>query len=106
MKTLVVDGVNVLLDDWDWLRLCRYKWRVKTVSDNGKRKYIVRDCRKNGKRLTIYIHRAVMNCPEGMEVHHKEGNFWDNRKEMLEVVTSIVHTNIHKKNFVDKNETS
>jgi len=97
MKILKVGDVDVLLDDWDWLRLCRYKWRVKTVSDNGKRKYIVRDYRKNGKKFTVYMHRDVMNCPKGKEVHHEEGNFWDNRKEKLEVMTSFDHTEKHKK---------
>ena len=101
MKTLRVhDGktqiVDVLLDDWDWLRLCRYKWRVKTVSAHGKRKYIARDQRIKGKKITIYIHREVMNYPKGMEVHHVDGHFWDNRKEKLEVMTSIDHTNKHK----------
>jgi len=97
MKILVVNGIDVLLDDWDWLRVCRYKWRVKTVSDNGKRKYIVRDQRRPGKKETIYLHRDVMNCPKGMEVHHVEGNFWDNRKEKLQIMESIDHTNIHKR---------
>jgi len=97
MKTLKVNDIDVLLDDYDWLRLCRYKWRVKVVSAHGKRKYIVRSKRINGKSTTMYMHRVVMNCPEGMEVHHIEGNFWDNRKEKLEMMTSIAHNELHKK---------
>ena len=98
MKILKVNGIDVLLDDYDWLRLCRYKWRVKVVSAHGKRKYIVRSKWDKQKRrsTTIYMHRDVMNCPKGMEVHHIEGNFWDNRKEKLEMMTSIVHTELHK----------
>ena len=96
MKTLKVDGIDVLLDDYDWLRLCRYKWKIKVVSAHGKRKYIARQQRVKGKMVTFYLHRVVMNCPKGMEVHHIEGNFWDNRKEKLEMMTSFTHTNAHK----------
>jgi len=89
VKILVVNGINVLLDDWDWIRLCRYKWRV---SDNGKgHKCIARGKRVNGKRCTIYMHRVIMNTPKGMECHHKEGNTFDNRKEKLENLTKQEH---------------
>lgn len=84
MKILKVGNVDVLLDDWDWLRLCRYKWRVKQV--DKYQRYIVRTERRNGKHCTIYLHREVMNAPDGMDVHHKESNTFDNRKEMLEIV--------------------
>lgn len=44
-------------------------------------------------RKTIYLHRLIMGEPIGMEVHHKNGNGLDCRRENLEVVT-------HKKNIV------
>ena len=89
MKILKVGDVDVLLDDDDWLRLCKYSWVVK---DNGRgHKSIARCKRENGKRVTIYIHREVMNTPKGMDGHHKEGNTFDNRKEMLENLTKEEH---------------
>ena len=88
MKILKVGDVEVLLDDWDWLRLCRYKWIVKKCRSQ---RYIARSIRKNRKVQTIYIHRVVMNTPEGMECHHKEGNTFDNRSEMLENLTKQEH---------------
>lgn len=79
----------MLLDDWDWLRLCKYKWRVK---DHGQDyKNIVRTERKNGEHRTIYMHREIMNTPKGMECHHKERNTFDNRSEMLENLTKEEH---------------
>jgi len=98
MKILIVANKEILLDDWDWLRLCRYKWSIKTVSAHGTRKYVVRNkWNKVTKRSdTIYIHREVMNCPKGMEVHHINGDYKDNRKEMLEMMTSFDHTKKHK----------
>lgn len=89
MKTLKVGNVDVLLDDWDWLRLCRYKWRVK--GDGKCHKSIARTVRKDGLHFTIYMHREVMQTPLGMECHHKKGNTFDNRKEMLENLTKEEH---------------
>lgn len=88
MKILKVGKVDVLLDDWDWLRLCKYKWRVKQC--RGQR-YIARDTYKGGVHRTVYMHRVIINTPEGMECHHKKGNTFDNRKEMLENLTKQEH---------------
>jgi len=91
MKILKVGNVDVLLDDWDWLRLCRYKWRLK---DNGiGHKSIARVQRKHGKVKTIYMHREIMNTPAGLETHHKKtyGDAIDNRKENLENLTKAEH---------------
>ena len=85
MKVLVVQDVEVLLDDWDWLRLCGYKWRIKS---NGKgQKCLVCVTRQLRKSRTIHMDRDVMKTPDGMECYHKEGNVFDNRKEMLENLT-------------------
>lgn len=94
MKILRVGDVDVLLDDWDCLRLCRYKWRVK---DNGQgHKSIVRTERKKGVHRTIYMHREIMNTPKGMDCHHKEGNTFDNRREMLKNLTPDEHKKIER----------
>ena len=87
MKILKVGNIDVLLDDWEWLRLCRYKWRV---NDNGKgHESIVR----SDKKRTIYMHREIANTPEGMETHHIKayGDAIDNRKENLENLTKSEH---------------
>ena len=92
MKILKIGNVDVLLDDWDWLRLCRYKWRAK---DNGQgHKSIARTERKNGLHRTIYMHREIAQTPEGLDCHHKKtyGNAIDNRKENLENLTKSEHS--------------
>lgn len=95
MKILKVGNVEVLLDDWDWLRLCRYRWRIK---DNGSgHKSIVYTTRKNGKHYTIYMHREIMKTPKGMECHHKNGNTFDNRKGNLVNLTKEEHAEENKK---------
>jgi len=92
MKILKVGNVDVLLDDWDWLRLCRYKWRVK---NNGQgHESIARTYQKKGFHYTVYMHRVIMDTPEGLETHHKKtyGNVIDNRKENLENLTKSEHS--------------
>ena len=89
MKILKVGNTDVLLDDWDWLRLCRKKWRIKKV--NPYQSYVVRTYRKKGKHYTVYIHREIINPPDNMEVHHKDGNAFNNQKENLEVLTKEQH---------------
>lgn len=89
MKILKVGNVDVLLDDDDWLRLCRHKWRVKSHGKSYKN--IARSKTINSEHRTIYMHREIMDTPKGMECHHKEGNVFDNRKEMLENLTKQEH---------------
>jgi len=89
MKILKVQGVDVLLDDWNWLRLCRYKWRIK---NNGKdHKSIARTYQKKGIHYTVYMAREIMNTPENMECHHKNGNTFNNQTENLENLSKQEH---------------
>lgn len=58
-------------------------------------KTTTRDCK------TILIHRLVWEeekgkIPEGMIIHHKNGNKKDNRIENLQLVNRSEHRNIHK----------
>jgi wobble nucleotide-excising tRNase len=92
MKILRVGNLDVLLDDWDWLCQCGYKWRLK---DNGTgHKSVVRTKRIKGVCRTIYMHREIMDTPKDMEVHHKKiyGDAIDNRKENLENLTKSEHS--------------
>jgi hypothetical protein len=41
------------------------------------------------------MHREIMQCPEGMEVHHIDGNSLDNRRSKLVCVTPEEHKRIH-----------
>ena len=40
---------------------------------------------KSGNLRDKYLHRVIMNCPEGMVVDHKNHNPLDNRKENLRI---------------------
>jgi len=73
--------------DYDWLN--RWRWYARE-SGNCASVYVVRNervpgCR--GKWRTIRMHRLIMNCPDDMEVHHKNDDTFDNRRCNLEVCT-------------------
>lgn len=92
MRILKIGNMDILLDDLDWLRLCKYKWRLK---DNGHgHKSVARDERKKGIRRTIYMSRVVAKTPKDLDCHHKKtfGNVIDNRKENLENLTKSEHS--------------
>ncbi len=41
--------------------------------------------------------RELTNCPKGFVVHHRNGNYKDNRIENLQVITQSEHVAIHNK---------
>ena len=47
--------------------------------------YAARTVKRNGKRTTQLMHRVIMGEVNGHQVHHKNGNTLDNRRDNLEV---------------------
>lgn len=47
--------------------------------------YAVRSAGRRGNRRTLFMHRVITQPPEGLEVHHKNGNGLDNRRSNLVV---------------------
>lgn len=107
MKVLKVQDCEVLLDDYDWLRLCRIKWKIRTPKDGAK--YIC--CNKwvtlqDGCRAkkTIYLHRAIscppygLDLPPDIEVHHKNSNPLDNQQCNLERLNRVAHGKMTRNN--------
>ena len=101
MKYLELSNSNkkAIVDDDIWLRFCHYKWRLKksarseyVVRTKKIKKYYPLDHKWKWLSINLRLHREVMNCPENMEVHHKEGNPLDNRREMLEIVDPSKHS--------------
>jgi hypothetical protein len=69
----LTQGVVALVDDEDFEILSKQKW----FCSHG---YAMRKApRVNGKQKNIYMHRVVVNAPDGMVVDHINGNKSDSQ---------------------------
>lgn len=81
----------------------------KTTWD-GYKEVVLSDC---GRRRSVRVHRLVMECfvgecPDGLQVNHKDGNKFNNHIDNLEYVTNVENshhayrTGLHKTNTLTK----
>jgi hypothetical protein len=73
-------GLCAMVDAADYEELSKYKWHVVSV----KKPYAAR--KEGGK--TIYMHRQIMQPPEGMMVDHINGFSLNNRRANLRICTN------------------
>lgn len=79
-------AILTAVDDADYKELLKYKWHAHKGGDKGQ-PYTARS-ERNGKNVkTIRMHRQIMNCPDGMEVDHLDGDRLNNTRSNLEIVT-------------------
>lgn len=87
------NGGEAIVDDEDFARLSRWKWHR---SQNG---YAMRTTWK-GK---LPMHRAIIDCPLGLEVDHINRDKLDNRRNNLRAVT---HSTNQRNAPAQRNNTS
>jgi hypothetical protein len=80
-KFLLTKGYYALIDDEDFEKLSKYRWKVV---DSGK-PYAARSTYKEGRWHTVYMHREL--CPTDKTVDHINGNSLDNQKINLRPAT-------------------
>ncbi|MFG0787933.1 HNH endonuclease [Delftia tsuruhatensis] len=76
----------VKLDAEDLEHVARWKWQRAAHSKGYVRRTALISNRPR-KYKTIYLHRLITACPEGMEVDHINGDPLDNRRANLRIVT-------------------
>lgn len=87
------------------VRFNGYLYKADTGSSNSGRKYLCRrvwDKERKCTGKTEYFHRAVWEwhngaIPEGMDVHHKDHNIYNNVIGNLELMPSKEHASLHLK---------
>lgn len=85
MKTIpLTKGVVALVDDEDYAFLSQWKWHETSG-------YAARWERQGSRRVSVKMHRQILNAPEGMDVDHINGNRADNRRHNIRIVSTQVN---------------
>lgn len=82
-KIRLFSGEVAKVDDRDFLKLSKFKWRLTT---NG---YAYRIGNPSDRILTIRMHREILNAPKGVLVDHVNGNRLDNRRSNIRLCDKI-----------------
>lgn len=84
---------EILISAEDVETVSQYRWRIRAQFEkNGKpmkspARYIAGHKQTPRGTLFVYLHRLIMQHPEGMVVDHVNGNTLDNRRSNLRIVT-------------------
>lgn len=91
----LTQGKVALVDDDDYEWLSQYKWYYMS---RGKHSNSPGYAARHSSKKTIYMHLAIMNAPNGIEVDHRFGDSLDNQKENLRFCTDAENSkNKHKR---------
>jgi len=85
-----IGGYDVLIDDEDYEKINTHSWCI--FHSRSERPYVVRYINNSGKQIRIWLHRIIINPPDGKVVDHINNNTLDNRKCNLRICT-------HKENI-------
>lgn len=87
---------NAIVDLQDYASLLQHSWFA--AWDPTTQSFYARRTLWNGVRsVTILMHRVIMNCPDDMEIDHRNGNTLDNRRENLRISTAAQNSANRKK---------
>lgn len=87
-KIKLSQGKVALVDDEDFEFLSQWKWHYA-------KGYAIRNVRLtpgDGGRISEIMHRVIMNCPEGKQVDHINGDKLNNQKTHLRICTNKQNT--------------
>jgi len=74
-------GLVAIVDDEDFEWLSAHSWCAKPTT--GGKFY----AHRGGRGHSIYMHRAIMDAPVGLEVDHADRDTLNNRRENLRICT-------------------
>lgn len=86
-------GKRAYVDYEDRRRVGLRGWKAK-LSRGGW--YACKKIVHYGRTKHIYMHRLIMNTPQGMICHHGKGGTLDNRKQNLQNMTEAEHEQLHR----------
>lgn len=82
-------GQVVIVDDEDFERVNQYRWTAVSPRCYQQTMYWgIRSERRGGKKISILLHRFIMNAPKGVMVDHKDRNTLNCQKSNLRLCTN------------------
>lgn len=78
-------GRKAVVDEEDFETVSSYKWLSSTTSNGVS--YAFRYETSLGKKHKVYMHRQLLNFPEGHQVDHKDGDGLNNTRDNLRLAT-------------------
>ena len=76
-----------LVDDGDFDEIRKYKWRAIKRRYGGYAAISQIYNPHTQKLQTIYMHRQIMSCPQGMDIDHIDHNTLNNQRNNLRICT-------------------
>lgn len=74
-------GRVTLVDDVDYEKVAQFKWCYMTAG------YAARSVARGEKRWLVYLHRFILDAPEGVYVDHIDGDKLNNRRSNIRLCT-------------------
>uniref|UniRef100_A0A6M3JE21 Putative homing endonuclease n=1 Tax=viral metagenome TaxID=1070528 RepID=A0A6M3JE21_9ZZZZ len=95
MKTIPLTNSDqtAIVSDIDYDRVMQYRWMLKHNGKGGY--YIARSVRRKSHVTTVHLHRFIMQPDDGYDVHHRNGNKLDCRRNNLETITHAGHAELY-----------
>ena len=82
----LTQGKFAIVDEKNYEMLSKHKWYANY---NQGKWYAQREIiNEEGKRITVRMHRAIMNCPDEKQIDHRNHNGLDNRESNLRICTN------------------
>ena len=92
-------GQIAWVDDCDYARISAHKWTAKPADQVAEKWYAFRTISQNRRKATVYLHREVMNAPQGSLVDHLDGDGLNCQRANLRLAT-------HAQNVVNRRYSS
>ncbi len=80
-------GKVALIDDADYPLLSAYHWAAR--QDHNGVWYARRTEHRQDKNVSVYMHRAILDVPHGMQVDHVNHNGLDNQRFNIRICTKV-----------------
>lgn len=77
-------GYVALVSDADYEFVSQWKWHALIGTHHV---YACRTYRSKGRKSMVYMHRALLNAPQDMDVDHINRNSLDNQRDNLRLAT-------------------